>query len=43
VAQPLPRTQPAQTIESYVGAAMDNATMGRLHWRVLGLVAAGYF
>ncbi len=32
-----------QTIESYVGEAMDDARMGPLHWRVLGLVAAGYF
>lgn len=33
----------AQTIEAYVGEAMDNARIGRLHWRVLALVAAGYF
>ena len=33
----------AQTIEAYVGDAMDNARMGPIHWRVLGLVAAGYF
>jgi MFS transporter, putative metabolite:H+ symporter len=32
-----------QTIEAYVGRQMDNATMGRTHWWVLGLVAAGYF
>jgi putative MFS transporter len=32
-----------QTIESYVGEAMDEARMGSLHWRVLALVAAGYF
>jgi putative MFS transporter len=32
-----------QTIESYVGEAMDEARMGPLHWRVLALVAAGYF
>ena len=32
-----------QTIESYVGEAMDEARMGPVHWRVLGLVAAGYF
>jgi MFS transporter, putative metabolite:H+ symporter len=44
VAQPLPRTQPsAQTIEAYVGEAMDNAEMGPIHWRVLALVASGYF
>src|SRR5256714_397240 len=33
----------AQTIEGYVGAQLDNARMGPIHWRVLGLVAAGYF
>ena len=33
----------AQSIEAYVGNAMDNARMGPIHWRVLGLVAAGYF
>ncbi len=33
----------AQTIKSYVGEAMDEARMGPVHWRVLGLVAAGYF
>ena len=33
----------AQTIEAYVGEAMDDAPMGPIHWRVLGLVAAGYF
>jgi MFS transporter, putative metabolite:H+ symporter len=33
----------AQTIESFVGEAMDEARMGPLHWRVLALVAAGYF
>ena len=32
-----------QTIESFVGEAMDEARMGSLHWRVLALVAAGYF
>ena len=35
--------QSAQTIEAYVGEQMDNASMGRTHWWVLGLVAAGYF
>jgi len=35
--------QSAQTIEAYVGEQMDNASMGPVHWRVLGLVAAGYF
>src|SRR3954451_7395621 len=33
----------AETIESFVGEAMDEARMGPLHWRVLALVAAGYF
>ena len=33
----------AQTIEAFVGDAMDEARMGPLHWRLLGLVAAGYF
>ena len=32
-----------QTIGSLVGEAMDEARMGPLHWRVLALVAAGYF
>ena len=32
-----------QTIESFVGEAMDEARMGPLHWRLLALVAAGYF
>src|SRR5260370_17223917 len=32
----------AQTIEAYVGEQMDNARMGPIHWRVLGLVASGY-
>jgi hypothetical protein len=31
----------AETIESFVGEAMDEARMGPLHWRVLALVAAG--
>jgi putative MFS transporter len=33
----------SQSIESYVGQAMDNARMGPIHWRVLALVASGYF
>src|SRR3954454_3253273 len=33
----------AQTIEGYVGEQMDNARLGPLHWRVLALVASGYF
>ena len=37
------RTASSQTIESYVGEQMDNAAMGPLHWRVLALVASGYF
>jgi MFS transporter, putative metabolite:H+ symporter len=39
------QAQPAsvQTIEAYVGEQMDNARMGPLHWRVLALVASGYF
>jgi MFS transporter, putative metabolite:H+ symporter len=36
-------TLTAQTIESFVGDAMDEARMGPLHWRLLALVAAGYF
>ena len=33
----------AQTIEAFVGAQMDEAPMGRIHWQVLALVASGYF
>jgi putative MFS transporter len=33
----------AQTIEAYVGQTMDDAPMGPTHWRVLALVASGYF
>ena len=33
----------AETIEGFVGAQMDNARMGPIHWRVLALVASGYF
>ena len=32
-----------QSIEAYVGDAMDNMRMETIHWRVLSLVAAGYF
>lgn len=32
-----------QTIEAFVGEQMDNARMGPIHWRVLALVASGYF
>src|SRR5207302_1231642 len=39
------QAQPAsgQTIEAYVGVQLDNARMGPIHWRVLALVAGGYF
>src|SRR5712671_2071038 len=45
MAQTAAERQPAggQTIEAYVGEQLDNARMGPIHWRVLGLVAAGYF
>jgi MFS transporter, putative metabolite:H+ symporter len=33
----------AQSIEAFVGCAMDDARMTPIHWRVLALVAAGYF
>ena len=33
----------AQTIESFVGDAMDNARMGPIQWQVLALAAGGYF
>ncbi len=33
----------AQSIETYVGEALDNAPLGPIHWRVLALVASGYF
>lgn len=33
----------AQTIEAYVGAQMDDAKLGPIHWRVFALIAAGYF
>jgi len=33
----------AQTIEAYVGAQMDDARMGPVHWQVLTLVASGLF
>src|SRR5438270_4571210 len=32
-----------QTIEGFVGQQLDNARMGPMHWRVLALVASGYF
>jgi len=45
MAQTAAERQPAggQTIEAYVGEQLDNARMGPIHWRVLGLVASGYF
>ena len=33
----------AQTIEGFVGAALDDAKISPLHRRVIGLIAAGYF
>ena len=33
----------AQTIESFVGNALDDATISPLHRRVIALIAAGYF
>jgi putative MFS transporter len=33
----------AQTIEGFVGEQLDNAPLGPIHWRVLALVASGYF
>jgi hypothetical protein len=33
----------AQSIEAFVGRAMDDARMTPIHWRVLALVAGGYF
>ena len=32
-----------QTVEAFVGATMDEARLGPIHWRVLALVASGYF
>jgi putative MFS transporter len=32
-----------QTIEAFVGDAMDNARMGPIQWQVLALAAGGYF
>jgi len=31
------------TIEGFVGTALDNATISPLHRRIIGLIAAGYF
>src|SRR5580698_3121717 len=36
-------TPMAQSIEAFVGETMDNARMTPIHWRVLALVAGGYF
>lgn len=33
----------AQTIEAYVGSALDDAKISPLHQRVIALIAAGYF
>jgi putative MFS transporter len=33
----------AQTIEGFVGNALDNAKISPLHKRIVGLIAAGYF
>ncbi|MGN6569817.1 MAG: MFS transporter [Pseudolabrys sp.] len=33
----------AQTIEAYVGNALDGAAISPLHKRIIGLIAAGYF
>jgi MFS transporter, putative metabolite:H+ symporter len=32
-----------QTIEGFVGAAMDDARLTPIHWQVFALIAAGYF
>jgi MFS transporter, putative metabolite:H+ symporter len=32
-----------QSIEAFVGSAMDDARMTPIHWRILALVAGGYF
>ena len=33
----------AQTIEAYVGNALDEAKLSKLHFKVIALIAAGYF
>jgi MFS transporter, putative metabolite:H+ symporter len=33
----------AQSIESFVGSSMDDAKLTPIHYRVFGLIAAGYF
>src|SRR6201997_2774640 len=37
------RNAMAQTIEAFVGTALDEAKISPLHRRVIGLIAAGYF
>src|SRR5215470_16919671 len=37
------RDEMAQTIEAFVGTALDEAKISPLHRRVIGLIAAGYF
>src|SRR5215831_19141736 len=37
------RNEMAQTIEAFVGTALDDAKISPLHRRVIGLIAAGYF
>src|SRR6201997_4205076 len=37
------RNAMAQTIEAFVGNALDEAKISPLHKRVIGLIAAGYF
>jgi len=43
LASPGRGAQSAQTIEGFVGAALDDAKISPLHRRVFGLIAAGYF
>ncbi|HEX3862640.1 MAG TPA: MFS transporter [Stellaceae bacterium] len=43
MAQSARQSAASQTIERFVGEQMDNAAMGTIHWRVLALVASGYF
>ena len=33
----------AQTVEGFVGTALDDARMSPIHWRVFALISAGYF
>jgi hypothetical protein len=35
--------RPAQTIEAFVGNALDEAKISPLHRKVIALIAAGYF